>query len=152
MKRQRWMLGAAAAVVAAAFATFFMLPPPEESADPENSAQVAHGRAVYAARCASCHGEQLEGQPNWRGRQPNGRLPAPPHDATGHTWHHADKVLFELTKHGLAAHAPSGYQSDMPAFAETLRDEDIWAVLAYIKASWPQDIRDRQRRLTDQSR
>jgi len=57
-------------------------------------------------------------------------LPAPPHDASGHTWHHPDSDLFGITKHGLGPYAPAGYQSDMPAFGGTLSDEEIAAVLA----------------------
>ena len=51
---------------------------------------LATGKAVYERHCAACHGANLEGQPNWRSRDPSGRLPAPPHDASGHTWHHPD--------------------------------------------------------------
>jgi mono/diheme cytochrome c family protein len=121
-------------------------------ADPEDAAQVARGRAVYAAECASCHGAKLEGQPDWRMRLPNGRLPAPPHDASGHTWHHPDRVLFEITREGIAAHAPAGYESDMPAFGPRLSDAEIWAALAYIKSRWPPEIRERQARLSQQAR
>jgi mono/diheme cytochrome c family protein len=32
----------------------------------------------------------------------------------------------------------------MPAFAGTLTDEEIWAVLAYIKSAWPEEIRKAQ--------
>lgn len=121
-------------------------------ADPNDAAQVAQGRAVYETHCASCHGDNLEGQPNWRARQPNGRLPAPPHDMGGHTWHHPDRVLFEITRDGIAAYAPKGYESDMPAFNRTLSDIEIWAVLAYIKSRWPLEIRERQARLSQQER
>ncbi len=113
--------------------------------DPGDPAQVARGAELYAAQCASCHGAQLEGQPDWRTPLPNGRLPAPPHDKSGHTWHHPDAVLFELTKHGMKPpHAPEGYESDMPGFAKTMSDEEIAATLAYIKSRWPDDIRARQ--------
>lgn len=108
---------------------------------------VTRGRQIYAERCAQCHGATLEGQPNWRERRPDGRLPAPPHDAEGHTWHHADRLLFDLVKHGMAPVAPPGYASDMPAFAGTLSDREIGAVLAFIKSTWPEDIRARQARL-----
>jgi mono/diheme cytochrome c family protein len=121
-------------------------------ADPGDAAQVAKGRGVYATHCASCHGANLEGQPNWHERQPNGRLPAPPHDVSGHTWHHPDRVLFDITRQGIAAHAPKGYESDMPAFDRTLSDAEIWAVLAYIKSRWPPEIRERQARLSQQAR
>lgn len=39
---------------------------------------IAEGEALYAEACAACHGAQLEGQPDWRTRGPDGRLPAPP--------------------------------------------------------------------------
>jgi mono/diheme cytochrome c family protein len=106
---------------------------------------VAQGQAIYAARCASCHGANLEGQPNWQMRDARGRLPAPPHDAKGHTWHHPDEVLFRITKHGVAkaANLP-GYESDMPAFEGVLTDEEIVAVLSFIKSRWPQRNRRAQ--------
>lgn len=123
-------------------------------ADPENAQQVARGLAIYTKYCTACHGAQLEGQPEWRTRLASGRLPAPPHDASGHTWHHPDSMLFGITKHGLVPgkYAPPGYQSDMPAFGNTLSDEDIWSVLAYIKTSWPRDIRGMQHKHSDKSR
>lgn len=121
-------------------------------ANPDDVAQVAQGRAVYEAQCAACHGADLEGQPEWRVRLPNGRLPAPPHDANGHTWHHPDKVLFEITRDGLAALAPQGYESDMPAFRAKLSDAEIWAAIAYIKSRWPSEIRERQARLSKRAR
>jgi S-disulfanyl-L-cysteine oxidoreductase SoxD len=113
-------------------------PGEDPRADPRNAARVAAGAKVYAAQCASCHGAKLEGQPDWRNRLANGRLPAPPHDESGHTWHHPDDVLFGITKHGLVPgkYAPKDYQSDMPAFAGKLSDDEIWAVLAYIKSWW----------------
>lgn len=106
-------------------------------ADPGDAATVALGAKVYAQHCAVCHGAKLEGQPNWRTRLANGRLPAPPHDESGHTWHHPDHVLFAITKNGLIPpYAPKGYDSDMPAFGSKLSDDEIWAVLAYIKSHW----------------
>jgi len=115
-------------------------------ADPENAAPVARGKSVYAQHCASCHGARLEGQAHWREKFPNGHMPAPPHDASGHTWHHPDSVLFGITKQGLipGKYAPPKYESDMPAFAGVLSDEEIWAVLAFIKHSWPEKIRKAQ--------
>jgi mono/diheme cytochrome c family protein len=114
------------------------------SADPTNAARVATGQQVYASHCAACHGANLEGQANWRARNGNGRLPAPPHDASGHTWHHDDMSLFQLTKFGLAALIGQPIETDMPAFDGKLSDEEIWAALAYIKSRWPQKIQQRQ--------
>ena len=114
-------------------------------ADPRNASQVASGKALYERHCASCHGANLEGQPAWRTRLPTGRMPAPPHDDSGHTWHHADDILFGITKSGLAPpYGPPGYQSDMPAFGSTLSDREIWDVLAYIKSRWSPRAREAQ--------
>ncbi len=111
-------------------------------------AQLALGRALYGENCAACHGAELEGQVNWRQRDPDGLLPAPPHDETGHTWHHPDRQLFEITKWGTAALVGSDYQTAMGPFGELLSDDEIWAVLAYIKSRWPENIRARQAKIT----
>ena len=108
--------------------------------EPVTAADLGAGKQVYAESCASCHGANLEGQPDWRRRLENGRMPAPPHDETGHTWHHSDRNLFIVTKGGVEAVVP-GYESDMPAFGESLTDDEIADVLTYIKSTWP----DRQR-------
>jgi mono/diheme cytochrome c family protein len=106
---------------------------------------LALGEKLYAQHCASCHGASLEGQPDWRKRLANGRFPAPPHDASGHTWHHPDEVLFAVTKHGLVPpYAPAGYESDMPAFGGKLSDQEIRAVLAYIESRWSPEVRKRR--------
>lgn len=99
---------------------------------------------LYQENCASCHGANLEGQPDWRSRLPNGRLPAPPHDASGHTWHHTDRVLLDIVKRGTAAIVGNGYESDMPGFKEVLTDEEITAIIDYIKSTWPDRIRASQ--------
>ncbi len=101
---------------------------------------VSLGQTVYDGHCASCHGVQLEGEPNWRQRDAAGLLPAPPHDASGHTWHHADQMLFELTKYGIQRFAGADYVSKMPVYDGVITDEEIWAALAYIKSTWPDDI------------
>ena len=113
---------------------------------PDDAPLVALGEAVYAENCASCHGANLEGQtPDWRVPGPDGRLPAPPHDETGHTWHHDGDTLFRLTKHGLSEllGPDSTYESAMPAYEGVLTDEEILAVLSFIKSTWPADVRAR---------
>lgn len=109
---------------------------------PDDTQVQAVGNKVYAAHCAACHGARLEGQPNWRMRDAQGLLPAPPHDASGHTWHHPDDLLFRITKHGVARAANlKDYQSAMPAYEGVLTDAEIIAVLSWIKSQWPKDIR-----------
>lgn len=107
-----------------------------------DTADILLGQRVYMEYCASCHGANLEGQPDWRTRRPDGRLPAPPHDATGHTWHHSTAQLIELTRKGVPGLVP-GYESDMPAFEGVLTDAEIAAVIAYIASTWPQELRRR---------
>lgn len=101
---------------------------------------VEKGAVLYAEYCASCHGVALEGEENWQARDSDGFMPAPPHDPTGHTWHHPDAMLFALTKRGVAELVGNGYQSRMPGFGEVLSDADILAILGFIKSTWPDDI------------
>ena len=106
------------------------------------------GATLYAENCASCHGADLEGQPDWRTPGPDGRHPAPPHDETGHTWHHGDAMIFAYTKQGgaeaLAAAGVEGFDSGMPAFDDILTDQEIRDIMAFIKSTWPERIRDAQ--------
>lgn len=111
---------------------------------------LALGATVYADACASCHGADLEGAPDWRTPGPDGLLPAPPHDASGHTWHHGDGTLFRLTKEGPAAVVGGGYRSAMPGFGDMLSDQEIWAVLAFIRSTWPPRARAYQAAITAQ--
>ncbi len=111
---------------------------------PDNSELIAQGKVIYIQDCASCHGTNLEGQGDWKIRSPEGLLPAPPHDETGHTWHHPDQALFDMTKYGVQKFAGPDYESDMPAYADTLTDTEIIAVLSYIKSAWPENIQKRQ--------
>ena len=119
---------------------------------PDDRQTLELGRSVYRERCAPCHGAQLEGQPRWRERDPTGRFPAPPHDATGHTWHHPDDLLFRITKYGVArASNLKDYDSAMPAFEGALTDAQIVAVLSWIKAQWPPEIRKYQEEINAES-
>ncbi len=145
-----------AAVFVAAAGLFWLFGGPESEpkagVDPEDKELVALGQTVYAEQCASCHGAKLEGQPGWRTSNADGTFKAPPHDETGHTWHHPDNDMFRYTKQGGQALAPKGFKSAMPGYGDTLSDREIWAVLSYIHTFWPPKIRERQRRLNAQSR
>ncbi len=115
----------------------------------DDPAVLERGAAVYAEHCAACHGPDLEGEPDWRVRRADGTLPAPPHDETGHTWHHSDEELVAITRHGIEPFAPEGYRSTMPAFDGVLDEAEIRAVIAYIKSHWPAEIRRLQERLNE---
>ncbi len=140
--RRAALLGGVLLAAAAGFAAASSWPPPRPAAwGIDDPAQVALGRRVYAATCASCHGGQLQGQPVWWQPGADGMLPAPPHDPSGHTWQHSDAELHELVAHGVAAFAAPGYRSAMPAYAGRLSEREITASLAYIRSTWPPDIR-----------
>jgi mono/diheme cytochrome c family protein len=98
------------------------------------------GSVIYQDNCAVCHGDKLQGEPNWQTRGEDGLLPAPPHDASGHTWHHPDSLLFRITKFGTEAVVGQGYESKMPGFQGILNDREILEVLAYIKSTWPERV------------
>lgn len=111
-------------------------------------AELQLGRQIYEANCADCHGVNLQGQPNWQPPGADGLMPAPPHDETGHTWHHTTELLFAITKYGIVEAANlEGYQSAMPAYEGVLTDGEIEAVLSFIKSQWPEELQEQHRRL-----
>ena len=118
---------------------------------PSNIEYVSQGKRIYQESCASCHGVNLEGQvADWQTQGPDGMFPAPPHDETGHTWHHSDQLLFEITKYGVAeASNLKDYESAMPVYEGILTDKEIIAVLSYIKSTWPEEVRIRHDQLNN---
>ncbi|WP_287173651.1 cytochrome c [Mesorhizobium sp.] len=116
---------------------------------PDDARVIARGEAIYVAHCASCHGRNLEGQPEWKAQDKDGILPAPPHDESGHTWPHPDTLLFRITKLGVAEAANlKDYKTRMPAFGGILTHAEIIAALSYIKSRWPDDMLRKRRPAT----
>lgn len=152
MTRRKLVFGVVGVVIIGAAAVLYSTIQPSGPAfiDPADQSLVMQGKAIYANNCAACHGQALQGQPNWRERMSNGRLPAPPHDKSGHTWHHPDAMLVDMVKNGLVPGktAPPGYVSDMPAYRDILSDQEIIAVLAYIKSTWPPKVLEAQKEVT----
>ncbi len=105
-----WTVGLAVALIGVAAAIWLW----RARIDVEGP-EIAAGRALYDAHCAACHGANLEGQPDWRSLLPSGRMPAPPHDATGHTWHHSDQVLLTIVRDGFGAFAPNHEPTCQPS-------------------------------------
>ena len=109
--------------------------------NPDDKVTILLGKSVYVQNCASCHGVNLEGQKDWMSRLPDGLMPAPPHDKTGHTWHHSDKYLFMITKYGIEDIIGQKYPNNMPAYKDILSDKEIISVLSYIKSTWPNKVK-----------
>jgi len=119
------------------------------AADHRNAAQVGLGHTLYDQHCAYCHGVDLAGQAGWDGDFPEGGRPALPLDGSAPIWRLTDHDLFDITKFGGQPFSPPSYRNEMPAYEGRLADADMWAILAYIKSRWPQDVHDRQRETTE---
>lgn len=109
--------------------------------------RVEQGAEMYRAFCATCHGIDLAGSPDWKVPNPDGSLTPPPQDSTGHTWHHSDQVLIDLIAKG-----SDFAQSRMPTFGDTLSESDILAILEYLKSNWGEQERAYQWEATSQQR
>ena len=107
------------------------------------------GEKVYLEQCVSCHGVNLEGQVGWQDTMVDGMRLAPPHDKSGHTWHHPDEMLFNLTKYGFKAMINYDYKVSMPVYDGILSDEEIIASLSYIKSTWPEEVTEIHNKVND---
>lgn len=107
------------------------------------------GATLYAENCASCHGIDLKGEADWQSPNSDGTLPAPPHDESGHTWHHTDELLVNYIKLGGAAaleqEGVTGFKSGMPAYGNVLSDAQIDDVLDFIKSHWSDEVQQIQK-------
>ena len=120
--------------------------------NPDDKVTILLGKSVYVQNCASCHGVKLEGQKDWMSRLPDGLMPAPPHDETGHTWHHSDKYLFMITKYGIEDIIGQKYANNMPAYKNILSDKEIISVLSYIKSTWSNKVKKIHNQINDREK
>ena len=141
MSKLKYPAGAAVVGLAAIAAVWLLAAPGVMG----GGGNVASGARLYGEACAACHGATLQGQADWQTPGPDGIYPAPPHDETGHTWHHSDAVLAAYVKLGgaqaLAAQGVTGFASGMPAFGSRFSDREISDILAFIKSKWPEPAR-----------
>lgn len=109
-----------------------------------DAAQVERGRVLYQRYCASCHGANAEGAPGWPTPGPDGLEPASPHDDSGHTWHHPDRVLYEVIRDGMRDPLKPDSPLRMPAWGDKLSDADMYALIEYFKSLWSAENRQWQ--------
>lgn len=102
--------------------------------------KVAKGEVLYARYCAECHGTDLKGSPTWKEPLADGSLPPPPHDDSGHTWHHPDRQLIEIIQNG----GDPNYNSKMPAFGDRLSEDEVVSILEFLKSKWSVEAREFQ--------
>ncbi len=105
--------------------------PTQETEPRFDPAVLAVGEEVYTANCASCHGVDL------KGGVVNNML-VPSHLDDGHTWHHPDSYLVDVVTNG------GTIPGQMPAYRDTLTEDEIIAVLDYIKNHWSDRIYEMQ--------
>jgi mono/diheme cytochrome c family protein len=144
--------GLAICAVSVLALVFYLASPGEQATavatlKPNDKAVVSLGKEIYAQNCASCHGIKLEGQANWRQRDANGYMLAPPHNESGHSWHHSDDYLFSMTKYGIEKMIGKKYPNNMPVYEGQLSDEQIIAALSYIKSTWPRRVQRQHDRI-----
>ena len=141
--QSRWLCFIIATVVVVACANQPTTPagtplPPLPTLD---AAQIQIGKQIYQTNCATCHGVNAEGAPNWATPGPDGLYPAPPHDNSGHTWHHSDRVLYETIANGMGDPLRPGSPLRMPAWGGKLNDTEIHVVITYFKSRWSDENR-----------
>src|SRR3972149_3030512 len=151
MNRWRWLVPTALLLGLAAAAMFLLRP--ESAAKPVvindtpvppvptlDAPRIARGAGLYAKNCAACHGPELQGAPDWKRPLPDGSLSPPPHDDSGHTWHHPDSLLLEIIANG----GDPVNNSKMPAFGGELSPDEMRSILDFIKSKWGKDSREFQ--------
>ena len=144
-----WAIALTALVLVAAVSTACSSSPAEVSPTPASAVPTVSaaspvpappkGREVFRANCATCHGVDAAGQPDWHISNPDGTLPPPPLNGDGHTWHHGDGLLYRVVKLGGQQFEDPrfpDFKSAMPAFGDQLTHEEIIEVLTYIKSLW----------------
>lgn len=113
-----------------------------------NAEQIAQGRVYYEQTCAACHGVDGRGQFPEAPFEPDatGRLGAPPHNETGHTWHHSDELLLRYVVEG-GFSDPNNFYT-MPRWDSLYDRDDAALIIAYIKTMWTEEQRIYQQRVT----
>ncbi len=97
----------------------------------DDPAAVARGRKIFADNCTACHGEDAHGV--------EGVFPSLVDDVfLGQPGDGADGAYFAMIAGGSAAKKiigrPGVPEGDMTAFSGQLSDDDIWDVIAYLRA------------------
>ena len=94
------------------------------------------GAKLYSQRCAGCHGKQGLGD----GDAPRSLLPSP-------------ALLAFMIQRPIAvdeyllwsiAEGGKQFDTEMPAFKDTLKREDIWKIIAYMRAGFPDNAKSPQ--------
>lgn len=97
---------------------------------PDTNAKVMEGAAVFDRNCAACHGWTGQGS----GPEAFALVPAP---ADLEWLAGTPKDRAEPYMYWTIAGGGSAFESDMPAFKQRLSRDEIFAVIAYVRAGLP---------------
>lgn len=97
--------------------------------------QITYGETVFNQHCMSCHGAKAAGLgDNWQQQLPDKDYSPPALNGSAHAWHHPlDNLKRTITR---GTQPIGGY---MPAFGETLSEDDKLAVIAYFQSFWSEE-------------
>lgn len=98
-------------------------------------ARFMQGGKLYRKNCAQCHGDRAQGDPNWRQANAKGKLPPPPLNGTGHTWHHPKEALAKTIRDGTLRIGGS-----MPPWRNSMSDKEINLVIEWFQSHWSDEI------------
>lgn len=106
---------------------YIFQPAPELNPEPPATLEnVAAGGALYATNCSGCHGENGLGN----GPQAAGMV-VPPANLVDHVPAHTNRGLYQFVQFGFP-------DAGMPAFGQTLSNDELWAIVHYIRAEYGQ--------------
>ncbi len=114
-------------------------------------ADLVQGHVLYTAYCAGCHGDHGQGQFPGAPLEPSpitNRIGAPPHNETGHSWHHSDDLLVRYVLEGGFTDPAAFYP--MPGFGWRLSVDEARQIVGYIMTLWTDEQRMMQQRTTQQ--
>lgn len=111
------------------------VPVPPPLTRPHDFATELRGGNLYQQFCASCHGQQAQGSPQWQRPDASGKYPPPPLNGTGHAWHHPMEDLKMTVRQGTLSRG-----GNMPAWGDKLSDKDIEAIIAWLQSKWPDEL------------
>ncbi|MFT6390134.1 MAG: mono/diheme cytochrome c family protein [Cellvibrionaceae bacterium] len=103
-----------------------------------NDEQRQLGKQVFITNCAVCHGKETEGTTQWKTPNSNGQYPPPPLNGSAHAWHHPFSSLLAVVREG-----GSAYGGMMPAWKNTLNDNEMIAAIAFFQSYWPDEVYER---------
>ena len=140
-KEPLWLWGGLALFIIIGAVAYYYYQPPSTLSATATPEQIVLGEQLFSENCLSCHGAKATGEnpaQSRGGQKADGSYLAPALNGNGHAWHHPNEMLFSTVKNGSVAK-----DSPMRGFKDKLSDDDIVAVLQYVKSLWPDEIQVR---------